>query len=46
MRIDADRLEEELRKLIYIYNDEYGRGFNDGIRMVLAVLINMKEEQK
>ena len=46
MRIDADRLEEELRKLVYIYNDEYGRGFNDGIRMALAVLINMKEEQK
>lgn len=46
MRIDADRLEEELRKLNFIYNDEYGRGFNDGIRMALAVLISMKEEQK
>lgn len=42
----ADRLEEELLKLITLYDDEYGRGFNDALRLVLAILIRLKEEQK
>ena len=42
----ADRLEEEVLKLLTLYDDEYGRGFNDALRLVLVILIKLKEEQK
>ena len=42
----VDRLTEEVLKLLTLYDDEYGRGFNDALRLVLAILIKLKEEEK
>ena len=42
----ADRLTEEVLKLVTLSDDDYGRGFNDALRLVLVILIKLKEEQK
>lgn len=42
----ADRLIEEVLKLVSFRVNEYGRGFNDALRLVLVILIKLKEEQK
>ena len=42
----ADRLTEEVLKLVSFRDNEYGRGFNDALRLVLVILIKLKEEQK
>ena len=42
----ADRLTEEVLKLVTLSDDDYGRGFNDALRLVIVILIKLKEEQK
>nr|DAL11025.1 MAG TPA_asm: hypothetical protein [Caudoviricetes sp.] len=43
--VDKYELEDKLRSLLKIYGNEYERGFNDGVRMAIAVLLNMEEKQ-
>lgn len=44
--IDKNQLEAKLRDLLKTYNNEYGRGFNDGIRLAIALVMCMKEVKK
>ena len=44
--LDKNLLEAKLRDLLKTYNNEYGRGFNDGIRVAIALVMCMKEVKK
>ena len=44
--IDKKLIEARLRDLLKVYNNEYGRGFNDGIRVAIALLMCMEEVKK
>lgn len=44
--IDKKLIEARLRDLLKTYNNEYGRGFNDGIRLAIALVMCMKEVKK
>lgn len=44
--IDKKLIEAKLRDLLKEYNNEYGRGFNDGIRVAIALVMYMKEVKK
>lgn len=44
--IDKALIEAQLRDLLKNYNNEYGRGFNDGIRLAIALVMCMKEVKK
>lgn len=44
--IDKKLIEAKLRDLLKEYNNEYGRGFNDGIRVAIALVMCMKEVKK
>lgn len=44
--IDKKIIEAQLRNLLKNYNNEYGRGFNDGIRLAIALVMCMKEVKK
>ena len=44
--IDKKLIEAKLRDLLKTYNNEYGQGFNDGIRLAIALVMCMKEVKK
>lgn len=44
--IDKALIEARLRDLLKNYDNEYGRGFNDGIRLAIALVMCMKEVKK
>lgn len=44
--IDKALIEAQLRDLPKNYNNEYGRGFNDGFRLAIALVLCMKEVKK
>lgn len=44
--IDKKLIEAKLRDLLKEYNNEYGRGFNDGICVAIALVMCMKEVKK
>lgn len=44
--IDKNKLESKLRDLLKVYSNEYGKGFNDGIRVAIALVMCMEEVKK
>lgn len=44
--IDKKLIEAKLRDLLKNYDNEYGRGFNDGIRLTIALVMCMEEVKK
>lgn len=44
--IDKKELEAKLRDLLKNYNNEYGKGFNDGIRLAIAIVMCMEKVKK
>ena len=44
--IDKKLIEARLRDLLKNYNNEYGRGFNDGLRLAIAIVMCMEEVKK
>lgn len=44
--IDKKLIEAMLRDLLKNYNNEYGRGFNDGIRLAIAMVMCTEEVKK
>ena len=44
--IDKNQLESKLRVILKEYSNEYGRGFNDGIRLAIALVMCMEEVKK
>ena len=44
--IDKKLIEARLRELLKNYNNKYGRGFNDGLRLAIAIVMCMEEVKK
>lgn len=44
--IDKKLIEAKLRDLLKNYDNDYGRGFNDGLRLAIAMVMCMEEVKK